>query len=207
MKKYVNHYQLERISSRMAKEFGTIAKGDEELYSFLLHPMESNLLKLYRLDTNRNGRRALEAISMCLLKVDGYINRIDYDFSKFVNAENQAFLDGLLMSFDPFTNSEIYGPVAEMYDLKQSETLKEYYKTPIKCLLRIEKSVQTWSQELGKEGYFKFIEEHIGIMIARDDKMDYAIEVKSEEVLAKLAINPSTMERLLLNESKNVKSK
>ena len=29
MKKHVDYYKLERISSRMAKEFGTIPKGDE----------------------------------------------------------------------------------------------------------------------------------------------------------------------------------
>jgi len=88
MGKYVNNYQLERISSRMAKEFGTMRKGDEEIYGHILLPMEGNLLKLHRKAKSRNGRHTIEAIQMCLLKVDGYIKGIEYDFSNFVNDEN-----------------------------------------------------------------------------------------------------------------------
>lgn len=59
MKKIVvDAYKLERISSRMAKEFGTIPKGQEELHALMLHPMESNLLKLTgKIETVMDGMR------------------------------------------------------------------------------------------------------------------------------------------------------
>lgn len=172
MKKYVDYYKLERISSRMAKEFGTIPKGDEELYSFMLHPMEGNLLKLHRKAPTRNGRHAIEAIHMCLLKIDGYINGIDYDFSRFITDENKAFLEGLLVSFDPFTNRDVLDIASQTYDLNSSERLKEFFETPVKCLLRIEKSIELWTGELGTNGYFKFIEDQIGHLVGKDEKMN-----------------------------------
>lgn len=41
-------YQFEKIYSQMEKEFGKIREGDEETYSMLLLPMESNALKIHR---------------------------------------------------------------------------------------------------------------------------------------------------------------
>jgi len=37
-----------------------------------------------------------------------------------------------------------------------------YYKTLIKCLLRIEKSIDLWTKELGINGYFTFLENTFG---------------------------------------------
>lgn len=200
MKKYVDNYKLERISSRMAEEFGTIKKGDEELYSFMLHPMEGNLLKLHRKDPTRNGRRAIESIHMSLLKIDGYINGINYDFSRFITNENKAFLEGLQMSFDPFTNNEVSDIASRVYDLNSSEGLKKFFATPVKCLLRIEKSIELWTGKLGINGYFKFLEDQIGHFVEKDEKMDYAIEVKNREDFEKLGIDASELDKYLLQE-------
>ncbi len=200
MQKYVNYYKLERISSRMAKEFGTIKKGDEELYSFMLHPMEGNLLKLHRKDSARNGRQAIEAIRMCLLKIDGYINRIDYDFSRFITCENKALTEGLLLSFDPFTNQEVFSIASQTYDLTSSEGLQKYFATPVKCLLRIEKSIELWTGEFGANGYFNFIEDQIGNLVEKDEKMDYTIALKSKDDFKRLGIDASKLDKHLLQE-------
>lgn len=174
----VDAYKLERISSRMAKEFGTIPKGQEELHAFMLHPMESNLLKLHRQNPGRNGRHAVEAIQMSLLTVDGYLREIEYDYSRFASAENQAFLHGLLMSFDPFTNPEIREIV-----MKKDDNLaaKEYFELPVKCLLRIEKSIQLWTGEWGRNGYFEFIEQQMGHLVEPDEKMNFTVHLKEED--------------------------
>lgn len=39
-------YQFERIYSQMEKEFGKMRKGEEEVYSMLLLPLEGNAEKL-----------------------------------------------------------------------------------------------------------------------------------------------------------------
>ena len=41
-------YQFERIYSQMEKEFGKIRKGEEDVYSMLLLPLEGNVLKIHR---------------------------------------------------------------------------------------------------------------------------------------------------------------
>jgi hypothetical protein len=195
LKKHVDQYKLDRISSRMAKEFGTIKRGDEELYTFMLHPMEGNLLKLHRQVSSRNGRRVIEAIRMCLLKVDGYINGVEYDFGQFITDENRAFMEGLLASFDPFTNQEISNIAERTYDLNSSDDLKKYFETPVKCLLRIEKSVELWTEELGVNGFFVFIEDQIGQLVEKDEKMNYTIMIKNREDLEKLGIDVSSLDK------------
>ena len=174
----IDSYKLEKISSRMAKELGTIPGGQEEFYSLMLQPMESNLLKLHRQNPNRNGRRALEAIQMSLLTVDGYIREIVYDYARFTNPENQALQQCLLMSFDPYTNPDIYEGV-----IKNNSTFnaREYFKLPVKCLLRIEKSVHLWTKEWGYNGYFIFIEQELGYLVEQDDNMEFCIQMKADE--------------------------
>lgn len=200
MKKYVDYYKLERISSRMAKEFGTIPKGDEELYSFMLHPMEGNLLKLHRKAPVRNGRHAIEAIHMCLLKIDGYINRIEYDFGRFITDENRAFLEGLLASFDPFTNQEIFDVANKAYDLNSSDDLRKFFETPVKCLLRIEKSIELWTGEFGADGYFNFIEDQMGHLVEKDEKMNYSMMLKGKDDFEKLGIDASSLDKHFLED-------
>ncbi len=168
----IDSYKLGRISSRMAKDFGMIPKGQEDQYAFILSAMEGNLLKLHRQDPNRSGHQALTAIQMALLTVDGYIKQVEYDFSSHTTSENQDLLHGLLMSFDPFTNNEVHEVIME--DVHSFDA-KKYFEIPIKCLLRIEKSIKLWSNNLGTNGYFTFIENHMGHLIERDDKMNFTI--------------------------------
>ncbi len=108
MKKSVDNYKMTRISSRMAKVFGSMPKGQEEVYAFMLISLEGNLLKLHRMNNKRTGRNALEAIHVCLLKIDGYLTSTEYDFTGFITDDNKPFVDGLLTGFDPFTNPQIY---------------------------------------------------------------------------------------------------
>lgn len=71
------------------------------------------------------------------------------------------------MSFDPYTNEEV------MELLKQQETaeglpqemLKNYYKVPVMCLLRIKASIGTWEKGFWADGYFDFMEGYMGSQI------------------------------------------
>jgi hypothetical protein len=181
MKKLVNQYSLDRILSRMAKEYGKIKKGNEDLYSFLLMPMESNILKLYRKNNHLTGHHVTEAICIVLLKIDGYVNSIEYDFSKVITEEARVLANALLLSFDPFTRAEIFDLAEKIYDLNTAEGLKKYFEPPVKCLLRIEQSVNLWSKEWGRHGYFDFIEQQIGSVIEDDGKMLFSIEFKDQK--------------------------
>lgn len=114
---------------------------------------------------------------MSLLTVDGYLREIEYDFSRVINAENQAFLHGLLRSIDPFTNPGIHEVVMKNGN---DFAAKEYFELPIKCLLRIEKSIQLWTREWGRNGYFEFIERQMGHLVEPDEKMNFSVLLKEE---------------------------
>jgi len=173
----INRYNFEKISSNMGKTFGTIKKGGEEEYSFFLMPMESNLMKINRIKLINNGRRIIDAVRVCLFKIDGYINKIEYDLDAYLIDDVSIFVKALLMSFDPFVNKEIMSIVSEsgMVDFNSAESLRKYFKTPVMCLLRIEKSVELWTKEFGVNGYFEFIEKTFGAAVQKDDKMSFAI--------------------------------
>ncbi len=175
MKKKINRYNFDRISSRMSQKFGTIKKGDEEDHALLLFPMESNMLKLHRENEKRDSRRAIEAIHICLLAIDGYLTDTEYDLGTLLSEENEALAKGLLMSFDPFTNEEVREVLGENYDLDSKEDLESYFQEPVKCLLRLEKSIVTWSKARGNDGYFNYVEDLMGDSIKRDLEMNYSV--------------------------------
>jgi len=101
MKTIANYSVFEQISLSMAKTFGTIEKGHEEDYAILMMPIEDNLLKTSRKTGNNNGRRVTEAIKICLLTINGYLNGWEYDFSKYLSSDNHDFVQAILMAVDP----------------------------------------------------------------------------------------------------------
>jgi hypothetical protein len=54
------------------------------------------------------------------------------------------------------------------------EMLKNYYKLPVMCLLRIKDSVDTWDKRSGANGYFNFIESYMGSQI-KGTEMKFSI--------------------------------
>lgn len=130
---------------------------------------------------------------MCLLKVDGYIRGVEYSFDNVMNDENKALLDGLLAGFDPYTNEEIRDAIQKICDLNAPDEVKAYFETPVKCLLRIEKSVELWTKNLGTNGYFSFIEESLGKHVKDDEKMNFSILLPGEDAMEKLGLDPLLM--------------
>lgn len=181
MKKKINRYNFDRISSRMSQKFGNIKKGDEQDHALLLLPMESNMLKLHRENEKRDSRRAIEAIHICLLTIDGYLTDTEYDFGSLLSEENEALAKGLLMSFDPFTNAAVREALGKECGLDSKEGLEGYFQEPVKCLLRLEKSIELWMKARGNDGYFQYVEDLMGDSIKRDLEMDFSVFAGQEE--------------------------
>lgn len=169
-------YQFEKIYFQMEKEFGKIRKGDEETYSMLLLPMESNALEIHRKFPASNSRRMKEAIALVLFDIKSRCTGESFDTGNFRNEDNERLETALLMAFDPYTNSEIKellisrGRQHEL-DLKK---MQQYYKIPVMCLLRIKASIDTWEKNAGTNGYFDFIEGYMGTSITGDE-MKYSV--------------------------------
>ena len=160
----------------MEREFGKIRKGEEETYAMLLLPMEGNVLKIHREFPESNSRRLREAIALALFDIKGNYSREKYDIDNFRNKENGRLQKALLMAFDPYTNNEIMELLKEQLqmDMLSQEQVKEYYKFPVMCLLRIKESIDTWEKRSGSDGYFDFIEGYMGKEIKGND-MNFSI--------------------------------
>ena len=166
-------YQFEKIYSQMEREFGKIRKGEEETYAMLLLPMEGNVLKIHREFPESNSRRLREAIALVLFDVKGNCSGEKYDTDSFRNKELEK---ALLMAFDPYTNEEIMELLKEQFqvDMLSQGQVKEYYRFPVMCLLRIKESIDTWEKHSGSDGYFDFIEGCMGREITGND-MNFSI--------------------------------
>jgi hypothetical protein len=181
--KKVTPYMLEKIPDRMAQRFGTIPSGSEDLYLFQLNTFEGNLLKMYRQNPRLRDYDALEAIAGCLLKVDGYLRGVEYDFSSVATEKNKQLCHALLAAFDPRENEELRAVLDETDVTWQGEGQEEYYATPVRCLLRIIKSIELFTKELGATGYFGFIERQFGELINRESglKLGFCLPLAEEE--------------------------
>lgn len=173
----VNQYQFDNIGRQMEREFGKIRRGDEEEYTMIFFPMESNLLKVHRINPASNSRRLLEAISLVLFQIKSNVTGEAYDLDSFRSEDNEKLAHALLMAFDPFTNEEIRTGLGleGLDDLEDKKTLKEYYAIPVMCILRIKESVETFGKHLGSDGYFEFIEGHMGAEIPDDEEFDFGV--------------------------------
>lgn len=178
--KKVNRYQFDKISSNMAKEHGTIKSGTEDMYAMMLAAMEGNMLKQYRQNQDMTGRLVVDAIRICLYKTHEKLSGNEYDLSSFTAPETEQLVYALLMGFDPFTNEEVKEVLSASFDLADQEMLRVYYGVPVKCLLRIEKSVELWTKEWGSGGYFKFLEQHMGHLIEHNQEMKYSVLLSGE---------------------------
>ncbi len=138
--------------------------------------MEGNVLKIHREFPESNSRRLREAIALALFDVKGNYSGEKYDTGNFRNEENERLEEALLMAFDPYRNKEIMELLKKQFqvDTLSQEQVKEYYKIPVMCLLRIKESVDTWEKHSGSNGYFDFIEGYMGREITGND-MNYSI--------------------------------
>jgi hypothetical protein len=166
--KSINNYNFSKISANMTKTFGTIRKGEENDYLDGLYTLELNLVRLSRVSGNKNGRRIIEAIKICLLTIDGYLNDYEYDLSNYLSDENEDIVLVLLTTFDPFKNEELKKDLEKQINFDSKDSLREYFTKPIKCLLRIEASVDQWTKDSGVHGYIDFLENHMGHTIPYD---------------------------------------
>lgn len=169
-------YQFEKICSQMEKEFGKMKKGEEEIYSMLLLPLEGNVLKVHRKFPASNSRRLKEAIALVLFDIKEKYTGEKQDTANFRNEDNERLEKALLMAFDPYVNDDIRKILKQQLQTEEltQEMLKNYYKLPVMCLLRISVSVDTWEKQSGANGYFNFIESYMGSQI-KGTEMEFSI--------------------------------
>lgn len=178
----MNNYQFEKIFSVVGKEIGKFAEGEQEPYTQVFFAIDSNCMKVHRAFPASNGRRLEEALALALHEIRGRYTATEPDVSSFRNEDNERLEHAILMAVDPYTNPDIMELLTPR-DVRETgkpwepaaEKLRAFYEIPVKCLLRIKKSVDLWQGELGPDGYFDFMEHCMGELVPEDDQMDFAI--------------------------------
>ena len=162
----MNSYQFEKIFSRMTKDFGRIAHGEEESYFEILMPMEVALLRTHREHSRSNSQRLKEALALALYDIQSHYTGEELDLSAFRNIDNERLEEALLMVFDPFTSEPIRQAMEENpnpdIDLSTPDAVREYFTPFILCIVRLRESIDVQEKRMGSNGYFNFLEETIG---------------------------------------------
>ena len=181
----MQRYQFDRIFSEMEKEFGKLDTYADETYVTVMFPIEGNALKVHRAYPTANSRRFKEALALVLFDIKERCTGRRYDTKRFRNADNERLEHAILMAFDPFTNEEVMAAVNERFQVDEfgPEEFREYYLLPVMCLIKLKDSADLWERNLGADGYFTFIEDHMGAKI-RGDEMAYGVAVP-QSMLAK----------------------
>lgn len=133
-------------------------------------------MKVHREFPLSNSRRLREAVALVLFDIKEKCTGEKADTEKFRNEDNEKLEKALLMAFDPYTNAEVMELLKEQdgTDELTQEMLKDYYKLPVMCLLRIKESIDIWEKRSGADGYFDFMEGYFGSQI-KGTEMKFAI--------------------------------
>jgi len=177
----MQYYQFERIFSQMEKECGKVKSGQEEHHAMILLPLEGNALKVHRKNPSSNSRSLSEAIALVLFAIKERYTGQTFNTDSFRDDHNSRLEKALLMAFDPFTNEEIKELITSQtsIDLSNHDELHDYYVEPIRCLLRIKDSIDTWIKHNGSNEYFDFVEQFMGSKI-HGDEMKFSIKINKQ---------------------------
>lgn len=172
----MQQYQFDRIATHMGREFGKMSHGDEQKYAMVMMPMEGNALIIHRQYHSSNSRCLRNAINLVLFHIKEKCTGDTYDVENFRDEDTARLEHALLMAFDPYTNTEVKAALWEQFgtDDPSEKELRDYYKVPVMCLIRIRDSIDLWEKNMGSNGYFEFIESQMGRLI-KGQKMNYAV--------------------------------
>jgi hypothetical protein len=174
----VTAHNLRRVFQRLLEIYEPLRRGEEDRFNSFFHCVDSNMLKLHRKNGLLNSRRAREAVDLCLVKLDGYLNDIDYDVSELTNPQNIALARAIQMAYDPFVNPEMGAIIGEK--LSDPAIKRRFFEVPFQCLYRLRDSIDFWIQRDGSDGYFNMVKDEIGASVAMDEKMEFFLRVSED---------------------------
>lgn len=163
-------YDMQRVLSRVEKEYGKIKRGTEEFYDPQLNYIEHTIYEIWE-ENPITDYELQDAICAVIYDLKGYVENKTYDYSEVLDERVVKFSRELQHLFNPFVNDEI-----KVNDLGKND-LKGLFTLPIICLDRIYYSVDFWRDRYGKNGYYKMLEEMV-LPIFAVGEFPFALDVK-----------------------------
>jgi hypothetical protein len=155
----LNAYKLSKMGDNLKKQLGVaVPKEFSPIYPNMQYPMDCNILKANKKHQINDSRPLAEAFDICFAIIDGYINQCEYDLEPFYTPKNRPFVEAILQTIDPFTNQNLKDAI-EHYggDLNSNEYVKKFFKHPVVSMLLTKKSVRTWIEMSGRNGYIEYM--------------------------------------------------
>lgn len=166
----VNRYQFDSIVDKTKKQILPILRGQEYDRFCEMALIECRMHQLHK-SFAIDGRQAKEIIRIVLLDINAAIAGDTWDSSDFEEDCYPACVNEIEKLFFPHKNSEL---------MKQLRTPLEmdgkYFELARKLLVRTYESVELWTKDFAKDGYFDFISGFIRSEIVDNGK--YLVEEK-----------------------------
>lgn len=156
----LRRYHLDRIASRLKKEFGEITVGQEDVYLDGLEVYENNLLCLaQRYELNSRDLKKIVEIWMYMLYGSYHGNA--YDFSYVAEEDTIGMARIMDRNSNALHNEEVLENARSKYPDVDFDKKENLYDTLVMGLLILEKihsSMQFWEKEFGSNGYLTYLE-------------------------------------------------
>ena len=168
----INGYKFDKIVLKMQKKFGTITEREEDKFNYELCTLEIHILQQH-MEKQLKDRQVIEALKLVLFKVEGYINDEKYEFEQLIDRESMELAEIIAKLFIPFEDKILEAELIKIYDLCSEADLVKLFELPVKCILKIVKSVERWSKWNGSNGYLIFINDQFGTLLNQMDTFEY----------------------------------
>lgn len=158
---YAFDKQDERRNLRsIQRKYGELKSdiGDLEDELFVL---ECHLLVFHEVHfvNSLETKKIIHVVIQRLLDIQ---NHDTTDFSDYVHEDLLCFADGLEQICNPYVNEHLEKYLSQYIEIDDHH-YDQIFKNVFLCLARILKSIDRWDKELGKDGYFNFIEQYIDV--------------------------------------------
>lgn len=154
--------QEERKNLRnIQRQYGKL-KSDVEEHEDELFVIESHLLVLYEL-YRINALEAKKIIHIVINRLLDLKNHYTSDYTDYAHEDILSLADGLEKICNPYMNPQLYDYLSQYVDLKDETQFDYIFKNVFLCLSRILVSIDKFEKELGKNGYFHFINQFIPV--------------------------------------------
>lgn len=168
----LNAYKFDKILPDMQKKFGKIPDGSEADYNYELCSLEVHILEQH-LKQNLTDREVIEALKIVLLKVDERLNNKEYEYKHLIEKHSEEMAQILLKLIDPFENPALIKSFSDKYDFDKKEDLEQFYSLSVRCVLKIQKTVERWGKWKGTNGYLNFLNDQIHPILPKIDEYQF----------------------------------
>ena len=154
--------QEERKNLRnIQRQYGKLKSDVEELEDELFS-IEA-LLLFYNRVYLTNALEIKKIIHIVINRLFDLKNHYTSDYTDYAHEDILCLADDLEEICNPYMNPQLYDFLSQYVDLKDESQFDYIFKNVFLCLARILVSIDKFEKELGKNGYFHFINQFISL--------------------------------------------